>query len=137
MSGPSSNQISLFAAAIAENTAKYDVWLSSQGIPTPSFDGGAPVGLNLPHEISEAREAVIESTAELQALMLGPLGYVQQHMREVSILVPTKIRCSNQLARGSIIISLLSKASIVLILPPVSRSTRRHRISRYHKLAIW
>lgn len=91
MSGPSSNQISSFATAIAENTAKYDAWLSSQGISTPSFDGGGPVGIDLPPEISEAREKVIESTSELQALILGPLDYVQQHMREVSTLAPNKI----------------------------------------------
>lgn len=90
MSEPSSSQISVFATSIAENTAKYDAWLFSQGIPTPSFDGGGPVGLDLPPEILEAREKVIESTSELQALILGPMDYVQQHMREVSTLAPNE-----------------------------------------------
>ena len=81
-----SSQLSFLAAAIAENTAKYNIWLSSQGIASPSFDEGIPEGSRLPQEISEAREMIIEHTAELQALVLGPLDYVVQRMREVSAL---------------------------------------------------
>ena len=113
MSRPSSDHILPLATTIFENTAKFDKWLSSQGIAAPSFDNGLPEELNLPPEIAAAHEAIIQDTTELQALVLGPLGYVRQHMREVSTTKPIVIRYHDCLTDDSTTVFLLSKASIL------------------------
>ena len=57
------------------------------GHPPPSFDDIGSLKSDLPLEIAVARDSVIENTAELQALMLGPVGYLQQQMRQVSFKI--------------------------------------------------
>lgn len=80
-----SSRVSQLASIIAQNTAKYEAWCSNHGLPLPSFDVDYPVKSNLPDDISKARQAVIESTVELNALMLGPAGFLDTQMREVSL----------------------------------------------------
>ena len=62
------------ATTVSANTAKFDLWLSLQGIATPSFNHGVPEELDLRPTIWTAYEAIIEDTAELQAFVLGPLA---------------------------------------------------------------
>lgn len=72
------------ASTIAANTKKYDEYLSSQGLPSPSFSTKTPLKLELPDDIAQANNAVVEAIPELQTLMLGPLETVLNQLREVS-----------------------------------------------------
>lgn len=77
------SQIVQLAYTIAANTKKYDDYLSSHGLPSPSFEVKTPLKLELPDDIEKANNAVVEATSELQALMLGPLGSLLDQSREV------------------------------------------------------
>lgn len=62
------------ASIISANTAKIDAHLASHGIEPLSFEErGAGDVLSDP-ELGAARQAVLEATDELHALMLGPAG---------------------------------------------------------------
>lgn len=72
--------ISELASIIATNTAKVDKYLSSNNLPSPSFDVDAPSTSLIPpeaEEIEAARAAVIDATTKLHRLMLGPRDYLQ------------------------------------------------------------
>lgn len=72
--------ISELASIIATNTAKFDKYLSSNNLPSPSFDVDAPSTSLIPpeaEEIEAARAAVIDATTKLHRLMLGPRDYLQ------------------------------------------------------------
>ena len=78
------SKISKLASTIAANTAKYDKYISSQGLPSPSFDINTPLKLDLSDEASLARDTVLEASTELQALIHGPLGYLHNQTLDVS-----------------------------------------------------
>ena len=78
------SRISELASIIAANTAIYDKYISSQGLPSPSFDINTPFRLNLSDEASLARDTVLEASTELQALLHGPLGYLHNQTVDVS-----------------------------------------------------
>ncbi|TVY16272.1 O-methyltransferase gsfB [Lachnellula arida] len=61
------------SATIHEQTTKVDAFLAANNLPTPSFDISCPPKLSLPPDIQASREAVLEATDELTALMLGPV----------------------------------------------------------------
>lgn len=84
---PQSSRSVQLASIIASKTTQCDQWFASKGIPQPSFDEDLTFASTIPDDITEAREKVIEATTELQALMLGPAGYVQQQMREVCAIL--------------------------------------------------
>lgn len=82
-------RISELSSIILSNTSKYDNYLSTQGLPTPSFDPGAPPFLPLPSEMAEAKQLILEATDELHALIAGPLGtlftpYVSSTLTSIS-----------------------------------------------------
>lgn len=68
-------RINELAALITKNTAIVDQHLESKNLSTPSLGLEAPrkipIAPNAP-EIERARVAVIEATAELKAIMMGP-----------------------------------------------------------------
>ncbi|KAJ8065081.1 hypothetical protein OCU04_005793 [Sclerotinia nivalis] len=66
-------RIAVLAAKIQEHTSKVDEYLASNNLPSPSFDVSCPVRLSLPPEIQTSRNAVLEASDELTALMLGPV----------------------------------------------------------------
>ena len=68
------SRIAELASIIATNTKHIDVYLSSEGLPTPSFDADSPPRLLLDSRVMAQRQAILEATDELQALMLGPVG---------------------------------------------------------------
>lgn len=86
MGAQSSNRIVQLASIISTNTDKFDSWLTSHGIPSPSFGIETPRKLEVPKDIAQARQTVIEATIELQALMLGPVGHLQHQTRDVKLL---------------------------------------------------
>lgn len=71
MSSPS--RIAELASIIHRETDKIDAYLASNNLPTPSFDVSCPPKLFLPDEIQASRDAVLEASDELSALMLGPV----------------------------------------------------------------
>ena len=72
----SPNRIVELAQIIAENTKLVDDHLTSKVLPTPSFAADNPPTLLFGHgpKIDASRQAVVDATDELQALMLGPTG---------------------------------------------------------------
>jgi phenylalanine-4-hydroxylase len=78
----SQSRIVYLASIIASNTRKVDNYLSTHGLPSP-FDVAAPLRTDLPNDIAQANNAVVEATSQLQALMLGPLGNVRRQAKDV------------------------------------------------------
>ncbi|KAF7930035.1 hypothetical protein BELL_0651g00040 [Botrytis elliptica] len=66
-------RIAELAATIQRNTSKVDEYLTSNNIPSPSFDVSCPFRLSLPPDIQASRNAILEASDELTALMLGPV----------------------------------------------------------------
>lgn len=69
-----SSRISELAAIIATNTKHVDEQLAKEGFPTPSFDADSPPRSLLDSQIVASRQAILDATDELHALMLGPVG---------------------------------------------------------------
>lgn len=61
----SQSEIVYLASMITSNTKIVNNYLSTHGLPSPSFDVSAPLKTDLPDDIAEANDAVIESTSEL------------------------------------------------------------------------
>lgn len=77
-------QISELAVLISPNSQKVVEYLAASKLPPPSFDEDSPVRLNLSVEAEDARSAVINATAGLQALLQGP----DQLLRPIVSLLP-------------------------------------------------
>lgn len=92
LSKMSTNRIVELANIISKNTEVVDSYLVSQTLPTPSFDAECPERLLFGHgeQIDGARQAVVDATDELQALMLGPTGLLS------SLFVRMSQRTRNQ-----------------------------------------
>ena len=67
------NRIKELALMILNKTTDIDEKLNLRDLPTPSFKPEASKSLTH-DDISESRQAVLEATDELHALMLGPIG---------------------------------------------------------------
>ena len=72
------SKIVQLASLILQNTEKIDEHYSSQQLPTPSFDVDQPLKVNLPDEIVAARDSIFDASTELQELLQGPVGIIQQ-----------------------------------------------------------
>ena len=79
------NRIKELALLILSKTTDIDDELNMRCLPTPSFNPEASVSL-LQDAISDSRQAVLETTAELHALLLGPVGLLTSH----SVCTPLK-----------------------------------------------
>lgn len=69
-------RIGELASIIESNTAELDGYLSSRGLPTPSFEDAAPKFLE-EKPVAACRQAILEATDELHSLMLGPFEIFQ------------------------------------------------------------
>ena len=69
-------RIAELATIIQENTIKVDEYINSKGLPTPSFSIQTSPQLDFPADVAGARDVVLEAMDELQALMLGPIGWI-------------------------------------------------------------
>ena len=58
---------------------------TQKGYEGPSFDLETSPKLDLPEEITKARDAELEANEELQALMLGPVGCLQRQTLYVNM----------------------------------------------------
>ena len=71
--------IAQLASSIATNIAIVNEFLTSNNLPTPSFDEDGPSRSLIPQDASEieaARVAVIDDALKLRNLMLGPRDYL-------------------------------------------------------------
>lgn len=73
------------AATISNSVTKIHEVLSTHAVPTPSFDEDAP--MSFPNEAFEARDTVLDATAELYDLLLEPLTLIYKHNGVSTILV--------------------------------------------------
>ena len=64
------------AAIIHSGTVKIDQYLESKDIVSPSVELDAPVAFDLPDSIATSRNAVLDATDELHALLLGPIQFL-------------------------------------------------------------
>ncbi|MCJ1463377.1 hypothetical protein MMC07_001984 [Pseudocyphellaria aurata] len=71
-----SSRIVALASIITSNTAQVNDYLSSHGLPAPSFDPNVPPSFLEEKPIVACRQAILEATDELHALMLGPAGVI-------------------------------------------------------------
>lgn len=72
----SATRILELASMIATSTAAVNDYLTSQNLPSPSFDVDIPPRLVLEAKIAEHRQAILEATSELHALMQGPIEII-------------------------------------------------------------
>lgn len=72
-------RIAELSSIIAANTAHIDTYLTSRGLPSPSFDADVAPGLFATDCLAAARHAVLEATYELHGLMQGPLSLLMDH----------------------------------------------------------
>jgi hypothetical protein len=75
----STSRIVELSARIAENTATLDAYLTSNNLPTPSFNVDGPRDSLIPKsevDVEKARIAIVEDTTELRSLALGPRDYL-------------------------------------------------------------
>lgn len=68
------SRLSELALVIQHHTCKVDEFLSSRGLPSPSF--GLDTALKLPDAILESQNAILQATDELSALVQGPLPFL-------------------------------------------------------------
>ena len=85
MASVQQSEIVRLAQRIASDTAIYDDHLRSQGHPSPSHTLETPPVLDLPKEIKKRSESIVEATTELQTLVLGPAGHIQNQLYAVSV----------------------------------------------------
>ena len=76
---PFTSRITELASVILENTTKIDEYLSSNGLPMPSFEIDSPVSLLLPEALQAARDAILDANTELSELLLGPQEIVTEY----------------------------------------------------------
>ena len=70
----SPSRIAELSAIIANHTSKIDSSLAANGLPTPSFDADSPPTLLAMPALAESRNAILQASDELSALMQGPIG---------------------------------------------------------------
>lgn len=68
------SRIAELSSLIAHNTADVKNHLEADGLPCPTFDVDQPPMLVHNPKIAAARQAILEATDELHALMLGPMS---------------------------------------------------------------
>lgn len=68
------SRIVQLASDILRHTERFDTYLHSEKLPTPSFEPDIPLQYELSDSASASRQAVIDAADELLDLMLGPMG---------------------------------------------------------------
>ena len=71
------SRIAELSAVIEQCTTKVDQYLTTHGLPQPTFTFDGPLDLKLPEDIEEARVAAIDASQELNDLLRGPVALVR------------------------------------------------------------
>lgn len=80
MTVPNSPRTVRLAASVLETVTELEEHLEQNGLSNCSFEPGAPVRLPLPSQMNERIDEAISSLQELSALLLGPMGWMVQHI---------------------------------------------------------
>ena len=72
-------RIAELSAIIAANTTKIDEYCRLQNAAPPSFEPSVPFKWLLDSSMQETRQAILEATEELNALILGPVGILMSN----------------------------------------------------------
>ncbi|GAW15863.1 hypothetical protein ANO14919_052850 [Xylariales sp. No.14919] len=89
------------ATRIAANTSKVSDYLTANNMPQPSFDADAPLYGAVPETVPEMaalRQSILQDTAELRDLMLGPRDYLFSFVHNA--LLPQQATTRFELARN-------------------------------------
>ena len=74
------------ATQILQDTSKVNDYLTSRGLPQPSFDIDGPTNLNLDSpDANEARMNAIAASIELADLLQGPVGCLRPTLNAISL----------------------------------------------------
>lgn len=72
------SEIMNLAMLVMKHTKEIDDYVTSQGLPTPSFGIDAPLQGSLSGDASKSRELVLGAIEDLHALIAGPLPHLMQ-----------------------------------------------------------
>jgi hypothetical protein len=64
------------AKSLLQHTTDIEAYLANNNLPGPSLAPGAPPKLPLPPGLQASLDAALSAVDELQALLLGPLGWL-------------------------------------------------------------
>ena len=81
---PTSRIIKL-ASMIQTHTANIDLYLSSQGLPSPSWDLDTHQKVLLSDAAQVSQNALLESMGEVKALILGPVPFLMNKATDTVI----------------------------------------------------
>ena len=81
----STSRIIELASRIQVHTADIDSYLSSQGLPSPSWDLDTPPKVLLSAAAQVSQNALLESMEELKALILGPVPFLMNKATDTVI----------------------------------------------------
>lgn len=70
------SRISELASIIESRTLDLDNHFKAHNLPSPSFSVDAPPNLPLPDSLLQSQNEILEASAELQALVAGPLAHL-------------------------------------------------------------
>lgn len=78
------------SSIIASHTSAINTYLVQNDLPSPSFQPGAPSEVLSAGSIVQSRQAILEATEELHALMLGPVGILTSpYVRQTLLYIGT------------------------------------------------
>lgn len=137
VSTQTTSRLTQLASSILKFVAELEEKLSVQGYPSPSFDEDAPA--LFPKDAVEARDFIIDSAAEIQDLLQGPLDLIYRHgsVSDTFSCIQESNSCYNKLfllawLRTSLIIlkfnncvsiQAISRFNIAALVPPGGRTT--------------
>ncbi|MCJ1311317.1 hypothetical protein MMC25_004988 [Agyrium rufum] len=98
----STSRIAELASIIASQTAVVDDYLTSRQLPTPSFEPSVSPRLILNPGIAKPRQAILEATDELNALIQGPIGQLTSpaHNYLISLQAIHRFKIASNLPEG-------------------------------------
>lgn len=68
------------ANSLVRATTALEDYLSKNGFSSPSLEAGGGITEPLPAEVQEGVDSALEALDELQALLLGPIGWLSMHI---------------------------------------------------------
>ncbi|KAL8821626.1 MAG: hypothetical protein Q9223_000369 [Gallowayella weberi] len=124
-------RITELAAIIADNTKHIDAHLASKGLLTPSFDPEFSAKALLDDEVTASRQAILEATDELHALVQGPVAMLttQPWNSWISVQAIIKFRLANSFPDGHDEASFADIAAISGLPEDLVRRLLRHAMS--------
>ena len=87
-------------AIIATNTRHLDAYCAKEGFPSPSFDPDGPTALLLNSEVTSYRQAILDATDELHALMQDPIDHFRHPVSRQESLKPVAQQHLKRLIRA-------------------------------------